>query len=79
MITAVWKKAGDALPGPLGSCFPRHGEGHPDRKRKLISLKLEFYDLGLDMAFLFPDTLDCIKRKIRCRVQILFSCTQNEI
>lgn len=39
LITAVWKKTGDVLPGPLGSCFPRHGEGHPDCKRKLISLK----------------------------------------
>lgn len=42
LITAVWKRAGDALPGPLGSRFPRRGEGHPDCKRKLISLKTWF-------------------------------------
>lgn len=31
------------------------------------------------MAFLFPDTLDYIKRKIRCMVHVLFSCTQPQI
>lgn len=80
LTTAVWKKKQVMhYQDHWVNVFPGMVKATQIVKESWYLQKLEFCDLGLDMAFLFPDTLDNIKRKIIYMVQILFLCTQNQI